>query len=128
MDKIGVTLEESLANVIQQRDFWISQLPNGLTKEEQPGFHNRLVELYDRFEKNVRAIYKRGMSLGKDFSGLLYPAEDEDYSFYLDGVARYFKDGAVQVDLANEVASAKTNEERLFFEYQAILATKIFRE
>jgi hypothetical protein len=120
-----VSLKESLANVRRQRDFWISQLPSDLNPEELKGFRQRLTELYLRFERNVRAIYKACKYLGKDFSALLCYAKYNDYHFYLDGIARHFEDGEIQIGLAKKVASAETKQKRWIFEYQAMVATKM---
>ena len=61
--------EECLEAKEKWKNYYLSQLPEGLSEDENRTISREIGDLIDRLEYTFKAIYKSGMSLGKNLSG-----------------------------------------------------------
>jgi len=120
------TLEHSLNCVREWREFYISELPEGLSESEMEGFRGRIGEMFNGAELHVRAIYEIGLVLGQNLSGLIRYSDNEEYRFHLEGLGRHLEDGPEQVKQAQFLVE-KTGEDMELREYIAMIAPRTRR-
>ena len=117
------TLEESLKSVRILKEYYISQLPEGLSDNEKQGFIGRISEMFSGAEIHVLAIYDEKLFLGENLSALLDYCNNHTYRFHLEGINRHIEDGPIQIKQAN-ILVKKTGREREMREYIAAIAPR----
>lgn len=108
-----VTLENSIQSVNELRDFYVSQLAEGLTTEEHTEFKSRIWNQFAGARQHIEVIYEAGYALGPNLSGLVDFSHSRNYRTHLENLARRLEDGPDQVKQSGFVAS-KDEESRAF--------------
>ncbi|HLC63348.1 MAG TPA: hypothetical protein VJJ21_03445 [Candidatus Nanoarchaeia archaeon] len=80
-----VSRESSLRSYRKLYDFYLSQLPEGLTEEERGDVLKRLLRSHGGAVLHIFVIYEKEYALGENLSGLIEYSHRQDYLFCLEG-------------------------------------------
>ena len=104
------TLDNSIEHVRTIRDYYLEQLPIGLTESEKEGFENRIRVQLGKAQYYVMQIYDEGFALGENLSSLIVHSTDRVYKLLINGLGRHLMDGPAEVEQAGFLVQTEGEE------------------